>query len=102
MIGNLFEQAAHLVCGERRVDEAPLDMAILDVSEVLSGRSSWDLSFNETKVFEGEGIPFTFDSGIYYRPNNTNFAAIDSFAVGSLSDTLLFFQMKWRCACPGV
>ncbi|CAN0597110.1 unnamed protein product, partial [Ectocarpus sp. 12 AP-2014] len=29
-VGNMFEQAAHLTIGERRTDEAPLKMAILN------------------------------------------------------------------------
>lgn len=57
--------------------------------EVQSVQSSWDFGFKETKVFNGSDIPSAFESKIYHQPNNTNFAAINSFAVDS--DGALFF-----------
>lgn len=54
-----------------------------------------ELSFNETNVIGGSDIPSLFESEIYYQPNNTNFAAIDSFAVDNRDGMLHFFQIKY-------
>lgn len=98
VVGSLFERGAHTVFGGGQDDNAPLKMAVLNVSdpnpEVLLGKSSWNLFFKETQAFEGSSIRAPFDSDIYYTPNKTNFGGIDSFAVDSRDGTVFFFQMK--------
>ena len=92
--GILYEYLAHKAIarspGGGGTDGRTFPMRIFGNSTVINST----FQFSGTEVFEGKRIPGMLRPGVYYRPKNTNFPAIDGLGIDTGGDTLFFFQMK--------
>ncbi|CAM9617120.1 unnamed protein product [Pylaiella littoralis] len=93
--GQLFEHFAHKeIAGSTDgggTDGRTFGMKIFGNN---STRTKSTFQFSEREAFKGTRIPGMLRPGVYYKPRNQNFPAIDGLGIDKGGDTLFFFQMK--------
>ncbi|CAM9412891.1 unnamed protein product [Ectocarpus sp. 8 AP-2014] len=104
-LGELFEDVVHNAIGGISENGRGSDGRSFRIREKLrdngdgifgsSGRKrTLKFDFRKRTEFSGFELPDQLEKGVYYRPTESTFAAIDSVGVNRAGDTLFFFQVK--------